>query len=194
MKKIILTLSFIFIAFCLKAQSINREDFEREIKTLSQKVQLLQVDKSKLENQLTKLNSKQENANNVIKVLRKQINENHEELSRANILLSNEIKKIDAINSGKIFQVSESLGEKTLYGIIGVLSAILLSAFLYLVLNKKQLSNKSDFVDQLNRTKSSIEETLINEFGKQTLLMDSQLHLIEQQKNTIPNTANGSGC
>jgi septal ring factor EnvC (AmiA/AmiB activator) len=190
MKRTILTLSFIVIAFCLKAQSINRDDFEREIKALNQKVQLLQADKSKLENQLSKLNSNQEKTNNVISILRKQINENHEEISQATILLGNEIKKNDAINSGKIFQVSESLGKNTLYGIIGVLFAILLSAIIYWILNKKQLSNKSDFVDQLNKTKSTIEESLINEFGKQTLLMDTQLHLIEQQRNSIPNTSN----
>jgi hypothetical protein len=190
MKRTILTLSFIVIAFCLKAQSINRDDFEREIKTLNQKVLLLQADKSKLENQLSKLNSNQEKTNNVISILRKQINENHDEMAQATILLGNEIKKNDAINSGKIFQVSESLGKNTLYGIIGVLSAILLSAVIYWILNKKQLSNKSDFVDQLNKTKSTIEESLIKEFGKQTLLMDTQLHLIEQKKNSIPNTSN----
>jgi molybdopterin converting factor small subunit len=66
-----------------------------------------------------------------------------------------------------------------------VLSAILLSGLLYWLLSKRQKTDKTDFIDQLSKTKSSIEESLVKEFGKQTELMDSQLHLIEQQKTTL---------
>ncbi len=45
-------------------------------------------------------------------------------------------------------------------------------------------------IEQLSKTKGSIEESLVKEFGKQTELMDSQLHLIEQQKTTLKITPN----
>jgi molybdopterin converting factor small subunit len=71
-----------------------------------------------------------------------------------------------------------------------VLSAILLSGLLYWLLSRRQQTDKTDFIDQLSKTKSSIEESLVKEFGKQTELMDSQLHLIEQQKTTLQATPN----
>ncbi|MBS1751725.1 MAG: septum formation initiator, partial [Bacteroidetes bacterium] len=58
------------------------------------------------------------------------------------------------------------------------------------LLSKRQQTDKTDFIDQLSKTKSSIEESLVKEFGKQTELMDSQLHLIEQQKTTLQATPN----
>ena len=190
MKKILLITYLTFYSLCSSAQSVTLENLEKEIKPLNEKVRLIQIEKNKLEVEVFKLNNKLQNFNNIIEKLIKQTDSNTSSISQKTDELGIKIKETGDRNDGEITKVSESLGKNSLYGIIGVLSAILLSAFIYWILNKKQLSNKSDFVDQLNKTKSSIEETLINEFGKQTLLMDTQLHLIEQQKNSIPNTLN----
>lgn len=190
MKKIALILFLIFNSLCLIAQNITRENLEKEIKPLNEKVRLIQIEKNKLETEVIRLNSRLQNFSKIIEKLKKQTDSNTTAISQKTNELGIKIKETSARNDGEITKVSELLGKNSLYGIIGVLSAILLSAFIYWILNKKQLSNKSDFVDQLNKTKASIEESLINEFGKQTLLMDTQLHLIEQQKNSIPNTLN----
>jgi len=190
MKKISLILFLIFNSLYLIAQNITRENLEKEIKPLNEKVRLIQIEKNKLETEVIRLNSRLQNFNKIIEKLKKQTDSNTTAISQKTNELGIKIKETSARNDGEITKVSELLGKNSLYGIIGVLSAILLSAFIYWILNKKQLSNKSDFVDQLNKTKSSIEESLINEFDKQTLLMDTQLHLIEQQKNSIPNTSN----
>jgi hypothetical protein len=190
MKKISLILFLIFNSLCLIAQNITRENLEKEIKPLNEKVRLIQIEKNKLEAEVNRLNFKLQNFNKIIEKLKNQTDSNTTAISQKTNELGIKIKETSDRNDGEITKVSELLGKNSLYGIIGVLSAILLSAFIYWILNKKQLSNKSDFVDQLNKTKASIEESLINEFGKQTLLMDTQLHLIEQQKNSIPNTSN----
>ena len=190
MKKISLILFLIFNFLSLIAQNITRENLEKEIKPLNEKVRLIQLEKNKLEAEVIRLNNKLQNFDKIIEKLKKQSDSNTTAISQKTNELGIEIKATRARNDGEITKVTELLGKNSLYGIIGVLSAILLSAFIYWILNKKQLSNKSDFVDQLNKTKTSIEESLINEFGKQTLLMDTQLHLIEQQKNSILNTSN----
>jgi hypothetical protein len=190
MKKIILILLLIINSLNLLAQNVTRENLEKEIKPLNEKVRLIQIEKSKLETEVIRLNNRLQNFDKIIEKLKKQTDSNSSAISEKTNELGIKIKESGERSEGKITKVSESLGKNSLYGIIGVLSAILLSAFIYWVLNKKQLSNKSDFVDQLNKTKSSIEESLINEFGKQTLLMDNQLHLIEQQKNSISTTPN----
>jgi hypothetical protein len=61
---------------------------------------------------------------------------------------------------------------------------------IYFLLNKKQKTDKIDVIDQLSKTKSSIEESIVKEFGKQAELMESQLHLIEQQRTTVQTSSN----
>ena len=190
MKKILLITYLTFYSLCSSAQSVTLENLEKEIKPLNEKVRLIQIEKNKLEVEVFKLNNKLQNFNKIIEKLIKQTDSNTSSISQKTDELGIKIKETGDRNDGEITKVSELLGKNSLYGIIAILSTILLSAFIYWILNKKQLSNKSDFVDQLSKTKSSIEESLINEFSKQTLLMDTQLHLIEQQKINIPNTTN----
>jgi hypothetical protein len=90
----------------------------------------------------------------------------------------------------RIDNVDSELSKNSLYGIIGVLSAILLSGLLYWLLSKRQQTDKTDFIDQLSKTKSSIEESLVKEFENQTDIMTAQLQIIEQQKSKVPNTPN----
>jgi len=143
-----------------------------------------------LKSGINNLNTKLSNANKSIDSLRSQTKENSNAITQTANQLGIQIKETGDKNEGKISEVSKSLSKNSLYGIIGVLSAILLSGLLYWLLSRRQQTDKTDFIDQLSKTKSSIEESLVKEFGKQTELMDSQLHLIEQQKTTLQATPN----
>ena len=84
--------------------------------------------------------------------------------------------------------LSKSLGKTTLWAIIGILAAIVVSGVVYWLLRKKQQTDKTDLIEQLSKTKISLEESLVKEFGKQTELMETQLEIIKQQKeNTAKN-------
>ena len=189
MKKHISFAIILFASLGAFAQ-VTQEELEKEIKPLTQKVNSLQSENSKLKSEIGTLNSKLSNAYKSIDSLRSQTQENSNAISQTANELGIKIKETGDKNEGKITEVSESLSKNSLYGIIGVLSAILLSGLLYWLLSKKQQTDKTDFIDQLSKTKSSIEESLVKEFGKQTELMDSQLHLIEQQKTTLQATPN----
>lgn len=169
---------------------VTQEDLDKEIKPLTQKVNSLQSENSKLRSEIGTLNSKLSNANKSVDSLKTQTQENSNAISQTANELGIKIKETGDKNEDKISEVSESLSKNSLYGIIGVLLAILLSGLLYWLLSKRQKTDKTDFIDQLSKTKSSIEESLVKEFGKQTELMDSQLHLIEQQKTTLQATPN----
>jgi hypothetical protein len=82
----------------------------------------------------------------------------------------------------QIQNVRDKVSANTLYWIIAVLAIALLSVVLFVLLRKKQKSDKTDLIAQLSQTKSSIEDSLVKEFGKQTELMDTQLELLKQQK------------
>ena len=169
---------------------VTQEDLEKEIKPLTQKVTSLQAENSKLKSEVGTLNSKLSNAYKSIDSLRSQTQENSNAISQTANELGIKIKETGDKNEGKITEVQDSLSKNSLYGIIGVLSAILLSGLLYWLLSRRQQTDKTDFINQLSKTKSSIEESLVKEFGKKTELMDSQLHLIEQQKTTLQATPN----
>jgi len=169
---------------------VTQEDLDKEIKPLTQKVNSLQIENGKLKTEIGTLNAKLSNANKSIRSLRNQTQANGNAIAQTAKELGIKIEETGDQNVKKITEVSESLSKNSLYGIIGVLSAILLSGLLYWLLSKRQKTDKSDFIEQLSKTKSSIEESLVKEFGKQTDLMETQLRLIEQQKTTLQTTPN----
>lgn len=190
MKKQITFAIILFSSLGVFAQGITKEDFDKEIKPLTQKINLLQLENSQLKSEIGTLNSKFSSANKIIDSLRNQTKQNSNVISQTANELGIKIKESGDKSEVKITEVQELLSKNSLYGIIGVLSAILLSGLLYWLLSKRQQTDKTDFIEQLSKTKSAIEESLVKEFGKQTELMDSQLHLIEQQKTTLQATSN----
>jgi len=169
---------------------ITKEDLNKGLKPLTESINKVQSENRKLKSEIGTLNAKLTNANKSIDSLRNQTQANGNAISQTANELGIKIKETGDQSNEKITKVSESLSKNSLYGIIGVLSAILLSGILYWFLSKRQKTDKTDFIDQLSKTKSSIEESLVKEFGKQTELMDTQLHLIEQQKTTTQATPN----
>jgi chemotaxis regulatin CheY-phosphate phosphatase CheZ len=185
MKRQITFAILLISSFGAFAQGVSKEDLDKEIKPLTQKVNSLQSENSKLKSEIGTLNIKLSNANKSIDSLRSKTQENSSAISQTANQLGIQITTTEQTANKRIDEVGQSLSKNSLYGIIGVLSAILLSGLLYWLLSKRQQTDKTDFIDQLSKTKSSIEESLVKEFGKQTELMDSQLHLIEQQKTTL---------
>jgi len=169
---------------------VTREELDKEIKPLTEKVKTLQAENNKRKAEFGTLTTQLKASNDSIEVLKQKLQENTKAIGQTANELGIQIKETGDKNEGKITEVSESLSKNSLYGIIGVLSAILLSGLLYWLLSKRQQTDKTDFIDQLSKTKSSIEESLVKEFGKQTELMDSQLHLIDQQKSNLQATTN----
>ena len=188
MKKITLSI-LVLSTFWANAQN-QTIDFDKDIKPLNQKIESLKIENGKLKNQITTLTNDLTKTNIALDSLRNQTQANSKAINQTANQLGIQIKETDDKNAGKITEVSESLSKNSLYGIIGVLAAVLLSGLLYWLLSKRQKSDKSDFIDQLSKTKSSIEESLVKEFGKQTDLMETHLKIIEHQKNTISTNSN----
>ena len=189
MKKLTLVL-LLFSILGTFAQSITREEFEKKIIPLNEKIRILQSENNKLKSDIVKINSKVSNAFTNIDNLQKQSDSISNSIVQTKSNLISKIETSETNSNQKISAVGMSLSKNSLYGIIAVLLAILLSAFFYWLISKRQKIDKLNLVDQLNNTKSSIEESLVKEFGKQTELMETQLHLIEQQKTTIQTSPN----
>ena len=160
MKKIILAI-FVLSTFWANAQNTTI-DYDKYIEPLNQKIESLKIENGKLKTQITTLFNNLSKTNVTLDSLRNQAQANRNAITQTATQLGIQIKETGNKNAGKITEVSESLSKNSLYGIIGVLSAVLLSALLYWLLSKRQKSDKSDFINQLSKTKSSIEESLVN--------------------------------
>jgi hypothetical protein len=189
MKRILIVI-LLFSSIDVFAQNFTKEDFEKEIKPLNDKLKYLQSESEKLKSEIRTLNLNLSNTVFKFDSLKAQTNANRDAINKTGKELDSKISTTETSANQKISAVDQSLSKSSLYAIIGVLSAILLSGLIYWLLSKRQASDKTAIFEQLRKTKSSIEESLIKEFGKQTELMDTQLHLLEQQKITLQTTSN----
>ena len=171
-------------------ETLTKEDLAKELQPLKSSIQTLQKENSSLKSEIINLNTKLSNANKSIDSLKNKTEENSSAISQTANQLGIQITTTEQTANKRIDEVGQSLSKNSLYGIIGVLSAILLSGLLYWLLSKRQKTDKTEVVEQLQRTKSSIEESLVKEFGKQTSLIESELQLLAQQKTASPVSAN----
>jgi cell division septum initiation protein DivIVA len=176
-------------AFAQK-ETLTKEDWARELQPLKISVQTLQKENTSLKSEIGNLNTKLLNAYKSVDSLRTLTQENSSAISQTANQLGIQITTTEQTANKRIDEVGQSLSTNSLYGIIGVLSAILLSGLLYWLLSKRQKTDKTEVVEQLQKTKSSIEESLVKEFGKQTSLIESELQLLAQQKIDSPKVEN----
>lgn len=191
MKRVITT---IFILASVNAfaqtETLTKEDLAKELQPLKTNIQTLQKENFSLKSEISNLNTKLFNANKSIDSLRTLTQENSSAISQTANQLGIQITTTEQTANKRIDEVGQSLSTNSLYGIIGVLSAILLSGLLYWLLSERQKTDKTEVVEQLQKTKSSIEESLVKEFGKQTNLIESELQLLAQQKTASPTSSN----
>ena len=191
MKRIIVS---IFILASINAfaqtETLTKEDLAKDLQPLKISIQTLEKENVRLKSEIYNLNTKLSNANKSIDSLRTLSHENSSAISQTANQLGIQITTTEQTANKKIDEVGQSLSTNSLYGIIGVLSAILLSTLLYWLLSKRQKTDKTEVVEQLQKTKSSIEESLVKEFGKQTNLIESELQLLAQQKSASPINVN----
>lgn len=165
-----------------QTETLTKEDLAKELQPLKTNIQTLQKENGSLKSEISTLNTKLSNANKSIDSLRTLTQENITAISKTANQLGIQITTTEQTANKRIDEVGQSLSTNSRYGIIGVLSAILLSGLLYWLLSKRQKTDKTEVVEQLQKTKSSIEESLVKEFGKQTSLIESELQLLAQQK------------
>ena len=165
---------------------VTQEDLEKEIKPLTQKVTSLQAENSKLKSEVGTLNSKLSNAYKSIDSLRSQTQENSNAISQTANELGIKIKETGDKNEGKITEVQDSLSKNSLYGIIGVLSAILLSGLLYWLLSKRQQTDKNQLSNIIASTKTELTQESVKLDLQLLEVIEKQLKVADKLNATEP--------
>lgn len=184
---IILTVLLPIISF---SQGITKEDFEKEIKPLKEILKSLQKENLSLKHEISLLKNEDEKLHNQLKVVKGQTLDVANNLNSSRTELDSKIDTTNSIISGKIQAVDQSLSKTSLWAIIGGLLGLILLFIIYWVITSRQKSDKSGIIDHLSKSISSIEDSLVKEFGKQTVLMEAQLEVIEKQKREVANIPN----
>lgn len=167
MKRIKLLL-FLFASLNMFAQTGNltQEDLAKELQPLKTSIQALQSDNGKLKTEVGILKAKLSDANKTIASLQKQTLTNSSAITQTANELGLKISTTETNANQKISEIGNSLSTKTLYGIIGVLIAILISGLLYWLLSKRQQTDKNDFEGKLEDKTSSLKTDVISEIEK----------------------------
>jgi len=179
MKKI--TIAALLIISQSAFAQVNSEELKKEITPLIKKIEVLENKATKQGKEIEGLNLKLSTANKQIDSLENKIVANEIAISQTKTDLTNEITQIGVASDGKITTVSKDLSKNSLYGIIGVLLAILLSGVLFFFWKKRQDTDKSELINKLDNSKkeinkeientksslTTIEEKLFEEYNKQ---------------------------
>jgi len=179
MKKI--TIAILLFATQSSFAQITQEELKKEIAPLIKKVELLENKGVSNAKEISELNSKLSIAKRQIDNLEKNTETNKISITQVKTELSNEITQAGVASDGKIRTVSNLLSKNSLYGIIGVLLAILLSGVLFFFWKRRQDNDKSELTNKLDNSKlelnkeiqstksslSTLEQKLFEEYNKQ---------------------------
>lgn len=176
-------LLFITASAFAQNDTLSVKILDSELTVIKSSIDDLKKTNIGLNTELSILNSRLNAAFDSIKNLNMQLQNNSKVLAETADNLGVEINANDEIAKQRLEEVHDSLSNKTLYGIIGLLTAVLFSSILYWYLRKRQKSEKSDIIGQLNETRSSLEENIVKELTKQTELLDKQWAQIEEKIN-----------
>lgn len=181
MKKTILFAVFVLLTqSTLKAQDTDK-DFSimrNEIVTLKTKVQNCQSIINKNQSDIASLSKANKTFAVQIDSLNGKINELRDSLFVAKQNLSNDINKTNVVVEDNRDSLSSSIKSRTIYGILGLLSLLLLSIIVAYLLRKKVGKNFSA-IEEVKTVQRKLEE--------ESLLLDNKLvEMLDKQVNTSP--------
>jgi LPXTG-motif cell wall-anchored protein len=201
MKKI--TIATLLIISQSAFAQVTSEELKREITPLVKKIEILEIKATKQGQEIDGLNLKLSKANKQIDSLENKTAANEVAISQTKTDLSNEITQSGAASDGKITTVSKDLSKNSLYGIIGVLLALLLSGVLFFLWKRRQDNDKSELINKLDNSKkeinqeientksslTTIEQKLFEEYNKQVAGIEQlQLSISELNKGKSPDS------
>lgn len=191
MKRITLSLFLLAsVSAFAQTETLTKEDLAKELQPLKTSVQSLQIENGKLRAKIGILENQLSNANKSIDSLQNQTQANSNAIAQTANELGVKISTTENNANQKISEVDKSLSKNSLYGIIGVLSAILLSGLLYWLLSKRQQTDKTEIDGKLENKTSTLKSDVILEIEKTKKELQQEnikldLKLIEVLENQL---------
>ena len=184
----ILILLSLFGRIC--AQDTSSSKLEREVTNLRARILALEFNQTKTDDKLTGVISSIPELKTNIDSLSSKVNSTGAIIYTTDSVLTNKIIQTGKDNETKISTVSEKVSNRTLWGIIVVLAALLLSFLMYFFIRKQVSKDKSDVEDQIIKTRKSIEEEQVQVNTKLAELYNGQMELLKAERQNKPAAVN----
>lgn len=187
MKKTIL-IPILICATTIFAQEKNPDlqKQQQEIVSLNQKLNNQQVVITQQKTELAKLSAKTENQEKQIDSLKIETNKNVQNIQTIANDLGSKIQQTETSAKDSISKLDKNVNTNRLYWIIATLATLLLGGVLYWLLGKRIATSKTDVETQIKNTKKSLEEESIKLDSKLVEVLESQLKLKQEEKQTFP--------
>jgi cell division protein FtsL len=186
MKKLLILVILILFNLNAFAQETKAVDFQKELQPLIEKIQSLQSENNKLKTEISSINSKVAIVNLKLVALEQNVQSNASDIQKTNTDLNGKISNSEETTNQKFTEVDNSLSKNSLWSIIGILGAIIVSGLLYWLVSKRQKTDKSDVVGQIAITKKALEEEAVKLDTKLTEVLETQLKLVQEERAKIP--------
>jgi predicted RNase H-like nuclease (RuvC/YqgF family) len=176
----------ILISISSFAQETKTVDFEKEVQPLKEKIQSLQSENNKLKTEISSINSKVAIVNKKLDALEQNVQSNASDIQKTNTDLNGKISNSETTTNQKLIEVDNSLSKNSLWSIIGILGAIIVSTIVYWLVSRRQKIDKTDVEEQISKTKKSLEEEGVKLDTKLTEVLETQLKLVQEERAKIP--------
>jgi len=177
--RILFTFVLLLVFFNTNAQQDSIDILWKDINVLKSNNKVLLNSNKELFQQISLLN---QNIDSISKIV--QSNTLNIQLTADSLGIK--ISTTESLSNQKYDELGNSLSKSTLYGIIALLFAILISVIVYFFLSKRQRTDKTEVIDQILKTKTILEEEQIKVYSKITEIHQDQLTLIKQERENTP--------
>ncbi len=196
-------MAFLLMLSQIAFAQVSSQDLEKEIHPLIKRIEVLETKTNEQVKEIEGLSVKLSIANKQLDSLEYKTATNEVSISQTKVDLTNEISKTGVASDGKITTVSKDLSAKSLYGIICVLMAVLLSGVLFFFWKVRQDKDKSELTNKLDNSKlelnkeiqntksslSTLEQKLFEEYNKQVAGIEQLfLSISELNKGKSPDS------
>lgn len=172
------------------AQDTASSKLEKEITNLRARIQTLESKQTKADEKLTGVISSIPELRTNLGSLSSKVDSTGAIINTTDSVLTNRIIQTGKDNDTKITTVKETVSNRTLWGIIGVLAALLLSFLMYFFIRKQVSKDKSAVEDQIIKTRKSIEEEQVQVNTKLAELYNGQMELLKAERQNKPAAVN----
>jgi predicted RNase H-like nuclease (RuvC/YqgF family) len=185
-----MTLSILLFCSLSAFAQVTKEDLEKEIKPLTEKVIILQTEKSKLKSEIAALKSKVSTANKNIDSLQSQTQKNSNAVSQTATDLGTKIQQTETSTKDSISKLDKDVEKNQLYWIIATLITLMLGGLVYWLLGKRITTSQTDIESQIRNTKKSLEEESLKLDSKLVEVLETQLKLKQEEKQIVSVNSN----
>ena len=178
-----------FLLFIVQVAQAQTNPELKDLQERLQKVETANISlKTNLKNQLSDFSNKLAAANDSIKNLRVELDNNKTHIATISNDLGVRISVTETSANNKIQTLDNTIDKNTLYWIIAVLGIALLSGLLFGLLRKQVTKNKTDINANIQETKKALEEEGVKLDSKLADLLATQMILMKEERQAIPSS------